>query len=66
MARPSSIPITQTETTRLMKAARAAGFDSVSVTIHPDKRVEVQAMRGDASEKSATPLDEWRRLNGKK
>lgn len=55
--------IKQSDATRLMKAAKAAGFPRARIILHDDGRIEVIAETVEA-EAQASLLDQWRATNG--
>lgn len=60
MANRSAL-LTQSDATRYLKAAKAAGFDRARLVIHPDSRVEVIAEA--ATEQTETARsNEWDEL----
>lgn len=64
----SNSQIRQRDTTRLFKAAKAAGFGRVSVMNYPDGRIEVVGENGPAPmpEAPISPFEQWKAKNANK
>lgn len=60
--------IKQTDATRLLKAAKAAGFGRARLIKHPDGRIEIIGEDGPApvSETPLSPFEKWKAGNADK
>lgn len=68
MAKRQSLLPSQAEITRLMKAARLAGFTQAHFIQHTDGRMEVVAADAPVAQPAAdlSPYEEWKQKNARK
>nr|WP_278437283.1 hypothetical protein [Brucella anthropi] len=68
MTRRSSLLPSQADITRMLKAARTAGYSQAQVTVHPNGSIEVSAadVALPPSAVELSPYEEWKQKNARK
>jgi hypothetical protein len=63
MSRSTRTPITQSEVTRLLRAAKAAGLDVSSLKMEADGSVVIRTGEPESNSANSNALDKWMKEN---